>query len=81
MKVWLSFNFKERILQMKYVSLIVLGLMCSACSSTYTRSAPFVTNISGDRNHMVIEKCQIEYKWGLGVITTENCYTQEINMK
>ena len=65
----------------KYLMIMVLGFTCSGCSIIATRSGPFVTNITGDKNQMVIEKCQLEYKWGLGVITTENCYVQKIDWR
>ena len=60
---------------MKYIYIISISLLLSAC----TYAGPYVTNISRNKNgDLVVEKCQVLHNAWLGVVSNENCINQTI---
>ncbi|MFA5411403.1 MAG: lipoprotein [Candidatus Omnitrophota bacterium] len=61
----------------KIFFLITLLILLAGCST----AGPFVTNISSDgRGGLNIEKQQVEYNWFLGVVSTKNPTTSNIQI-
>ena len=60
---------------MRYIFILFLGAILSACSS----AGPYVTNISRNKNgDLIVEKCMLEHNAFLGTVYNDNCTNQSI---